>query len=408
MAKIESRGIASIEFILRWNSSHADHTDCYYAKRVTFWRDIFSRKFYDSFIGKVEGERFLLSGAVNEIVTSYHADNEFNFELRHFDTRYGLPVSMGPRFGRFYPKGILRGLPNVFRGNIEPFRCVGVDATQMRVDFNHPLSQKPVQLFAGIDSVGKKSGDVGGSCTDWMEVISNGPGMQARSKGKATDFFSDSPFKRADENDDSVFYSAPRLLTHTDDEALGIIRGIYGSLLKDGMRVLDLMSSWRSHIPENIVLQSLIGLGLNREEMEDNKQLSDFVIHDLNRDYRLPFQDQTFDLVICTVSVEYLTQPFRVFEEVARVLIPGGIFVAAFSNRWFPPKTIHIWTELHEFERVGLVLEYFLRSGKFGNISTYSMRGRPRPLHDKHFVETQIADPVYAVWGRTSSESIRE
>jgi len=401
MGGIEPRGIASIEFILQWKSSLAKHTDCYYARRINFWRDLFSEKFLEAFLGKDEGEQVFLSGGVKEIVPLFRPENEFDLALRHFDTHYEPSVARGPRFGRFYPKGILSGLPNIFRGNVEPFRCAGVDAVQMRVDFNHPLSRMPVQLSAVIHSVDKKSGDIGGSCTDWIEVVSNGPGMQARCKGEPTDFFSDNPLRRADENDDAVFYSAPRLVTHTDDEALVTIRGVYGRFLKNGMSVLDLMSSWRSHIPEGIALQSLMGLGLNREEMEGNEQLSDFVIHDLNRDPRLPFLSHTFDLVICTVSVEYLTQPFLVFEEVARVLVPGGMFIVTFSNRWFPPKTIRLWAQLHEFERVGLVLEYFLRSGEFADISTYSLRGRLRPFDDRYFAETQLSDPVYAVWGST-------
>jgi SAM-dependent methyltransferase len=77
---------------------------------------------------------------------------------------------------------------------------------------------------------------------------------------------------------------------------------------------------------------------------------------------RLPFPDGTFDAVLCNVSVEYLVRPFQVFAEVARVLKTGGLFVQTFSNRWFPPKVVKIWPELHEFERLGLVLEYFLRT----------------------------------------------
>jgi len=51
-----------------------------------------------------------------------------------------------------------------------------------------------------------------------------------------------------------------------------------------------------------------------------------------------------------TVSVEYLTRPFDVFAEAARVLKPGGVCAATFSNRGFPPKVIWVWPVLHEFE----------------------------------------------------------
>jgi len=114
----------------------------------------------------------------------------------------------------------------------------------------------------------------------------------------------------------------------------------------------------------------------------------------------LPFESNTFDAVVNTASVEYLTDPLAVFSEVSRVLRPDGYFIVTFSNRWFPTKAITVWRELHEFERMGLVLEYFLRAGGFKDLQTYSIRGLPRPHDDKYFPELMFSDPVYAVWGR--------
>jgi SAM-dependent methyltransferase len=167
------------------------------------------------------------------------------------------------------------------------------------------------------------------------------------------------------------------------------------------MHVLDLMSSWRSHVPESLPLGSLVGLGLNAEEMADNPQLTEYVVYDLNTDPRLPFEDRRFDAVICTVSVEYMTRPFEVFRDVARILRPEGLFIHTLSNRWFPPKAIRIWEELSEFERMGLVSEYFLESGSYDNLKTYSARGWPRPETDRYYPGLLTADPVYAVLGQT-------
>jgi len=141
------------------------------------------------------------------------------------------------------------------------------------------------------------------------------------------------------------------------------------------MNVLDLLSSWQSHLPDRMEFTRLAGLGLNDRELKNNNRLSERVVQDLNLNPVLPFESDSFDAVLCTVSVEYLTNPLAIFEEVSRVLRTDGYFIVTFSNRWFPTKAIRIWKELHEFERMGLVLEYFIRSGGFKNLQTYSFRG---------------------------------
>jgi SAM-dependent methyltransferase len=203
-----------------------------------------------------------------------------------------------------------------------------------------------------------------------------------------------------DERSDERFYDTPRFVQHIDDTAIEMVRNTYGRVLTSGMRVLDLMSSWQSHVPPNIRLERLDGLGLNSEELKRNRQLTRFVVQDLNTNKSLPYETNTFDVVLNTVSVEYLTDPITIFKEVGRVLRPGGHFVITFSNRWFPPKVVKVWEELHEFERMGLVLEYFMRSGFFTGLNTYSIRGLPRPHDDKYFPNLRFSDPIFAVWGQ--------
>jgi SAM-dependent methyltransferase len=139
---------------------------------------------------------------------------------------------------------------------------------------------------------------------------------------------------------------------------------------------------------------------MNAEELAANALLTERVVHDLNEDPRLPFPDESFDAVVCTVSVEYLVRPFEVFADLARVLRPGGRLITTFSNRWFPPKVVRVWEEAHEFERMGLVLEYFLRSGLYVGLETFSLRGLPRPEDDRYAGQLSHSDPVYAVWGQ--------
>jgi SAM-dependent methyltransferase len=226
--------------------------------------------------------------------------------------------------------------------------------------------------------------------------------MQARWRGQPTDFWHDQPFARMADEPDAGFYAMPRLVSHVDKTASSQIAQLYGHLLPQGGRVLDLMASWESHLPAGHGLGEIVGLGLNAEELEANPLFAEWLVHDLNLDPTLPYGDGEFDAVICSLSVEYLTQPFAVYAEVARVLRPGGRFVVTFSNRWFPPKVVRVWEGVHEFERPGLVLAYFLRDGLFDGLETWSIRGLPRPSDDKYARQYADSDPVFAVWGSRS------
>jgi hypothetical protein len=289
----------------------------------------------------------------------------------------------------------------IFSVNRQPFRCVEVDPERITVDLGHPLADKPIRVTATlIDTIEQKKEERGGLLRDWMEIMADGVGMQARWQDRPTDFFRDSPFARPDENVDARFYAQPRLVQHLDDVALEQVRQVYAQVIKEDMRVLDLMSSWHSHLPPGVRLRQVTGLGLNAHELQKNSALTDYQVHDLNNNPTLPFRDNHYDVIVCCVSVEYLTAPFDVFAEAARVLRPGGHLLTVFSNRWFPPKAVRIWTELHEFERMGLVLEYFHRSQTFSNLQTYSIRGLMRPRHDKYYAQMPFSDPVFAVWGQ--------
>ena len=400
MNRTNRDAMASICFIVEWDDGGIHFADCYHAEKVNFWRDLFPVGLYDALMDKSEGDWVELHYESGEFAPPFDPFKAFTINRSQFGHYLASYSVIEPGFGRFYPKGTLNDVDGVFRQNMMPFRCVGIYGHEVRVDFNHPLSQKPLELRVFVDNVCAKDKERGGRCNDWSAVSLSGPGMQARYNQKPTDFFSDDAFVRADTRDDSLFYRKPRFIAHLDDKALREITSLYEMLIPKYGHVLDLMSSWKSHIPEPLNLKSLVGLGLNREELENNSQLTDFVIHDLNANQTLPFSRDTFDAVICTVSVEYLTRPFEVFDDVARVLKPEGYFILTFSNRWFSPKVIKIWQDIHEFERMGLVLEYFLKSEKFKALNTYSIQGLPRPETDNYFPKLLQSDPVFAVWGQ--------
>jgi FKBP-type peptidyl-prolyl cis-trans isomerase 2 len=390
---------ADIHFQMKWHSAEAIHTEEYEAYGVNFWRDCLPKEIYNKLGSKSVGQTVQVGFTPGSIVPKYDIRQTFEIKRAQFNRRFVPNKEINPRMGRFYPKGLLKGVAGVFPQNLQPFRCVGVENGHLTVDFNHPLANKRIQIKGFVKRIRLKSVERGGRCNDWMEIISDGPGMQARWEGRPTDFLLERPFQRQDARSDLLYYQKPRLVQHIDDRAIQVVKDIHGQLIHDGMRVLDLMSSWKSHLPEDLRLEKLSGLGLNAEELAKNMDLTDWIVHDLNENPELPYRTGSYDAVVCAVSIEYLIDPETVFKEIGRILRPGGLFIVTFSNRWFPEKVIDIWKDLHEFERMGLVMEYFQKSKMFKDLETYSIRGLPRPTDDKYYSEIMDSDPIYAVWG---------
>ena len=190
-------------------------------------------------------------------------------------------------------------------------------------------------------------------------------------------------FSRADEFDDASFYGPERMVTHIDEGAIAAVGQLYDDLGIDGT-VLDLMSSWISHFatpPTDLTV-----LGMNQRELDANPMAARAVVHDLNRNATLPFDDNSFDDAVCAVSVDYLTRPIDVFVDIARVVRPGGRFVCTFSNRCFPTKAIRGWLMATDQQRCQIVATYFALSGCF---DAATIEDRSPSL---------AGDPLYAVW----------
>lgn len=166
---------------------------------------------------------------------------------------------------------------------------------------------------------------------------------------------------RMDDSDDKIFYEAPRLCTHIDDPAILALTSHYATEFKDGDDVLDICSSWISHYPKEDQWKpgNVVGLGMNEYELSQNKILDSYNVKDLNVDPTFPYDDASFDKVTCVVSVDYLTQPKEVFEEIGRVLKPGGMAMIAISNRCFPTKAWNLWLRTNDLEHVFIVGSFF-------------------------------------------------
>ena len=201
----------------------------------------------------------------------------------------------------------------------------------------------------------------------------------------------DQYFRRQDESSDFQFYRSPRLVAHIDDKAIAALGEFFRPSIPDGADVLDLMSAYLTHLPPDVRAhcRHVVGLGMNGAEMAANAQLTDHVVHSLNDNPTLPYADESFDVALCTVSVQYLLHPVEVFAEVRRVLRPGGRFIVSFSNRCFSTKATQLWLETDDSQHVALVGLYFEQSGGWEEIEGRDVSPRPGR-----------SDPLYVVTGR--------
>lgn len=170
-------------------------------------------------------------------------------------------------------------------------------------------------------------------------------------------------FQREDESDDAVFYASPRFVTHIDQATIFALTDYYREFLAGGGAILDLMSSWISHYPSDLESTQVTGLGMNADELQHNPQLTDWNLHNLNRNPTLPYKDATYDRATIAVSIQYLTQPVAVLADARRVLKPGGRIAIAMSHRLFPTKAIAAFVQMSPEDRIRLVFYYLTAAG---------------------------------------------
>ncbi|CAM6090008.1 unnamed protein product [Calypogeia fissa] len=208
--------------------------------------------------------------------------------------------------------------------------------------------------------------------------------------------FKSADFQRYDESADTIFYDNPRFVTHIDNYAIKALSEYYASVFPPantpGVAILDLCSSWISHYPKNYKQEKIVGLGLNDAELKKNEVLTDYIVQDLNVDPKLPFEDNSFDVITNAVSVDYLTKPVDIFKEMHRVLKPGGLAAMSFSNRCFFTKAISVWTSTDDADHVWIVGSYFHYSG--GYEPPQALDISPNPGR---------SDPMYVVYSRKTS-----
>lgn len=206
---------------------------------------------------------------------------------------------------------------------------------------------------------------------------------------------SDTQRRKQDESSDTLFYDTPRFVTHVDEGFIDQLTQLYRQRLQPGSRVLDMMSSWVSHLPEDVSFAHVEGHGMNEAELDRNPRLDHYFVQNLNENPRFELEDASFDAILNTVSVQYLQQPEIVFAEMRRMLKPGGIAIISFSNRMFPHKAIQAWSNSSELGRIELVKNYVRATPGFAEPE--AIINAPTSSSIFQLFGLPSADPFYAV-----------
>jgi SAM-dependent methyltransferase len=201
--------------------------------------------------------------------------------------------------------------------------------------------------------------------------------------------------QKLDDGNDRDFYDAPRFVTHVDAGFIDRLTSLYRERLKPDTRIFDMMSSWVSHLPDELKFAYVQGHGLNAQELAKNPRFDTYFVQNLNQDLQLPLADASFDAVLNTVSVQYLQYPEAIFAEVYRILKPDGIAIFSFSNRMFYNKAIAAWRDGSESERVELVEGYFNSVPGFSDPETIVQVSQAPDL--LRWLGAGGGDPFYAV-----------
>ncbi len=390
------RKLADIDFKLEWKSPFAEHTDVFHLHKVDPHNDKFPLDFGEKITELKVGESYSQTFQAKDILDEgFSTKKVISFESDLFDSNFKDQYSP-PILYRFYPSAIAWQGLDTDVSDYTPFRLISINEDNMVADRNHPLAKYYLTLTASKIKEFDVSADGERRKRNIGKLItSRGPGMQAPFEYGDPIFFDQYPFQHSLQQKDTQQALKPQL----DSIATEQIADLHSKLIPKYSKTLDLMSGQFSYLADDHETGLLAGIGINEDELSANQRLDTYQIQNVNDDAILPFEENSFDDAICTLSIETLTDPLKTMKEVARVVNSGGKFIITFSNNGISPQAISLWGQLHPFERIQLVLEYFRQSGLFKELNTFSKRGVLRPTGDKDYDEKRMSDSVYAVWG---------
>ncbi len=204
---------------------------------------------------------------------------------------------------------------------------------------------------------------------------------------------SDSDRTKANNDNDSLFYLVPRFTFHLDDTFRRRLTDLYKDQISSSSDILDLMSSWVSHLPKDIKYNSIVGHGLNEDELRSNKRLDKYWIQDLNTDQKLPLPDSSIDVCLVVAGWQYLQYPEAIANELFRIVRPEGKLIVSFTNRAFWEKAPKVWTNSTSHQHLHYISSVLQAHG-WSKIQFYSEEDQIKTIFG---LFSTASDPFYSV-----------
>lgn len=350
MTVFNATAVGALEFTVSWQKDRINHEEWYLGRKFNAVNDIFPRGMREALEGKREGDSVTLTYEPRMCIPR-HKDSlvrTIPMDRLRKKTIQGKPITL--QLGRFYPQGHINGLLDIYPDTLTPFRLIGLDDDHFIADCNHPLATIPITIEARIQYLEPRETGTYGSLSHWREATCDwGPGMQAMFGGIPTNFFHEQFFQKQNAGEPS---------RAMDNNARDNLEALYARHIEPGMSVY-------------------------KDEIDVLRE-----------------QANSYDAVIFTQAFEYIENPVATLKAAADHLNPGGVVLIGFTNQFDATHVIQGWEDMHEFERMGLILEYLRQAGLDAEAGTYSHRNDWRDKSEPDFMEKKgISDPVYVVYG---------
>lgn len=385
----------AIQFSLAWQSSAAQHNDHYRLQNYNPQQDQLPKQLQDKLAELKPGESFTATMSAKDFLGEANSsENVLSFKAELFNTQFKNQSSPAQLY-RFYPRAIAWQGLNSHDKDYKPFRLISINQGKMTADCNHPLSKYYLTVTVTkpetLDTIATDESQKKKIKRNIPQLISSrGPGMQAPFEFGDSVFFKHYPLTKKEEG----LLQKPLLDENTRKE----IQTIYSDLLPIHSKTLDILSTESSYLAPDYQTGLLVGIGDTETQLAQNVRLNTYNVQNLNDEFTLPYETNSFDNAICSLGIDFLINPVAIFKEVARVVAPSGKFIISFTDQQNTEQSTDLWRTLHPFERMQLVLEYFRITGLYADLNTLSKRGIVKARQDNNSSKHNTSS-VFAVWG---------